>query len=675
MSIRGYRVFAENHHSPLTTPPCPFSPAKLLSPAMDSTVKIGVDGSTKYKIADSRLWYVALAGFLVWQGWLTLGLFGGNNPWDALTDDRPIVSGRHPLHLYHGYLGARSLRERGTTSCYDPAFQAGYPKTPVFDGGSRPAELFLSLAGARFKPGAYKIGFAVCCVLIPGLLWVAGRGMGLQRATCSIATALGILVCWGGPSRELLESGDLDVILSGLASLNALGFLVKFHRDAGLKAWLGLVIAGSVGWYSQPLVFCSLFPLFLVYYFSAGARHGLFWQVALLGSVAAPLLINSFWLFDWLAYWWIRSPIQLEGSVLSHRTLHTLWDAPHWGSESDRILAAVLFSAAALGVLCLAVARERLLARLLGLAVAGSLALVLAGVAFEPFGKMATPRLITPVLWTAALPGAHAVVHLMRIVSRCVGGCLRCGLIVTLCVAVLGFAASSTVVDLARRSVGTTPLSIGLDHSSQEIFDMIPESSTVGLGRILIEETSQYRASSHWTPLLPLLTGRAFIGGLIPDAAIEHSYASLVDQNLAGKPIGTWSDAELTLFCKRYNIDCILCRSPQVYARFRKLPGCREAAHPAGDSSIHLLRFKPGSFFLRGEGRILRCDIRHIALADIVPEDGTVVLSMHYQPGLQASPARVQIERDSDAQDPVPLIRLRIPGPVARITLTWNDEW
>src|SRR5262249_40898323 len=158
---------------------------------------------------------------------------------------------------------------------------------------------------------------------------------------------------------------------------------------------------------------------------------GLFWQLALLGSIAVPILINSFWLFDWLAYWWIRSPIQLEGSVLSHRTLHTLWDAPHWGSDSDRILAAVLISAAALGVLCLAVARERLLARLLGLAVAGSLALVLAGVAFEPFGKMATPRLITPVLWTAALPGAHALIHLSRIVSRWVGGCLRCGLIVT----------------------------------------------------------------------------------------------------------------------------------------------------------------------------------------------------------------------------------------------------
>src|SRR5205823_4870414 len=99
---------------------------------------------------DGPLWLVVLAGLVVCQAWLTLGLLGPGDPWTKLTNDEPLVSGRHPLHEYHGCLGATAFCEQRTFTCYDPAFQAGYPKTPVFDSGSRPAELFLLLAGARY---------------------------------------------------------------------------------------------------------------------------------------------------------------------------------------------------------------------------------------------------------------------------------------------------------------------------------------------------------------------------------------------------------------------------------------------------------------------------------------------------------------------------------------------
>src|SRR5947209_20585209 len=138
-----------------------------------------IDGAAKPQDKDSRIWYLVGLGLMVWQGWMTLTLFGPD-PWQRLCDDQPVVSGRHALHFYHGMLGAQSLRERGRLSCYDPAFQAGYPKTPIFDSGSRPAELFLTVAevvrlrtkshdGAGATPNffpaaaAYKIGLAFCC--------------------------------------------------------------------------------------------------------------------------------------------------------------------------------------------------------------------------------------------------------------------------------------------------------------------------------------------------------------------------------------------------------------------------------------------------------------------------------------------------------------------------------
>src|SRR5439155_25429258 len=141
---------------------------------------------------------------------------------------------------YHGHLGARSLLERGSLSCYDPACHAGYPETPVFDGGSRPAELALALAGATFSPRAYKIGLAVVCLAAPLFVFAAARGAGLSRGAAALAVALALVAWWGRPGREALEAGDVDLLLACLASLAQLGALLRYHERPGLLplAWV-----------------------------------------------------------------------------------------------------------------------------------------------------------------------------------------------------------------------------------------------------------------------------------------------------------------------------------------------------------------------------------------------------------------------------------------------------
>src|SRR5205814_7830747 len=116
--------------------------------------------------------------------------------WSRLWNDEPVLSGQHPVHLYFGQIGAGALADRSTLCCYDPAFQAGYPKTPVFDSGSRPAELFLYLAGGAYRPAAYKIGIAVAGLLVPVFLAIAARAFGLGRGSSCLAVALGLLICW-----------------------------------------------------------------------------------------------------------------------------------------------------------------------------------------------------------------------------------------------------------------------------------------------------------------------------------------------------------------------------------------------------------------------------------------------------------------------------------------------
>ena len=145
-----------------------------------------------------------------------------------------MLSGRHPLHLYHGLLGARSFLNRGTLSCFDPAFQAGYPKTPVFDDGSRPAELLLAAAGGRYLPSRLQAGRRRA--VSAGAVRVRrGRraAAGLSRFRACLACGLGMLVWWGKPCRDLLEAGDVDLLMATLAVLAQAGLLLRYHRTPG----------------------------------------------------------------------------------------------------------------------------------------------------------------------------------------------------------------------------------------------------------------------------------------------------------------------------------------------------------------------------------------------------------------------------------------------------------
>src|SRR5262245_30755571 len=100
-------------------------------------VRRDADAPPEVGFCQRPLWLLTLFAVLLLQVTTTLTLFDADRSGRSLRDERPILNGLHPLHLYHGLLGAQSWREGGFGACYDPAFQAGYPKTPVFDSGSR----------------------------------------------------------------------------------------------------------------------------------------------------------------------------------------------------------------------------------------------------------------------------------------------------------------------------------------------------------------------------------------------------------------------------------------------------------------------------------------------------------------------------------------------------------
>ena len=665
-----------------------------------------MEGTTAPKTGDSspstagnhRAWWVVLLALFVGQGWLTLGLFGGERPWERLLDDQPILSGRHPLHLYHGYLGARALHEHGNLSCYDPTFHGGYPKTPVFDSGSRPAEFLLALVGGRYSPAAYKVGLAVVCVLVPVLLFTAARSVGLSRAGACLACVLGLLVWWGQPCREALEAGDVDLLLATLLVLAQAGLLIHYHREPGFLSWLAIVGTALLGWFAHPPLLALLFPLFLVYYLSVGTRHRPAWHLALLGGLLGAVGVNSFWLIDWVGYWWIRVPLSLEAPLRTEGTLRAVWEAPLWGGPVEKALTCVLVAVAATGVLLYNETSQRATARLLGLAWGGFLVLSVVGLTWQPLGRFGTDHLLVPALLFAALPAAHALTTAVRLAWRWRGTRWISLTAVASVAAWLGVSAlghslptlpswSIALSAWATHMLSPAPLRIGLDENQQELIRAVQEHTTPQ-ARILWEDRRGTSVSSQWTALLAVGTERSYMGGLDAEADIEHTTNGLTDRVLAGRPVLDWRDDELTEYCQRYNIGWVACWSPAVYERFGRwdkaertatLPP-REAGEPPG--YLFTLRRTP-SFALVGSARWLSADSRRIVLTDVVPdpdgrrrEDGKapVLLSLHYQAGMRVVPSRVEIRPADLPQESIPFVRLWVAEPVTRVTITWDKR-
>ena len=242
-------------------------------------------------------------------------------------------------------------------------------------------------------------------------------------------------------------------------------------------------------------------------------------------------------------------------------------------------------------------------------------------------------------------------------------------------VAAAGWWSQPTVASWVVRGTGATPLLVGLGSDRQGVVDLLGRATT-GESRVLWEDRPGGPRTPRWTALLPLLTDRAYLGGLDPDACPEYRHATLTDRHLAGRPVADWTDAQLEEFCHLYNVGWVVCWSPEALARFGSWKGAEPVAPVTdqGEGCLFVLR-RPRSFVLKGQARWQQADCRRICLADVVPgPDGKVVLSLHHQAGLQVSPSRVRIERQPDPNDPIPLVRLHTPDPVGRIILTWEKR-
>jgi hypothetical protein len=234
---------------------------------------------------------------------------------------------------------------------------------------------------------------------------------------------------------------------------------------------------------------------------------------------------------------------------------------------------------------------------------------------------------------------------------------------------VLGWAPVAMVLGL-----DLAPLPRGLTAEEEQLVASLATLTTPD-ARILFEDLDSARPGWNWTALLPVLTDRMYLGGLDPEAGVEHAFCGMRGGKLNGRPFEDWTPFERTEFCRRYNVGWVVCRTPESAAWWSREPMARELARfrDGGEVVLFILE-RPRSFVLTGTATWERADRRKVVLTDVVPnEAGEIVLSLHYQPGLRVSPTVVYVDGDKDLFDPIPMIKLRSPGPVSRVTLTWEN--
>jgi hypothetical protein len=452
-------------------------------------------------------------------------------------------------------------------------------------------------------------------------------------------------------------------------------FLIRLHRRPSVIAWLGVLLCTALSWFAHPLITGLTLPLILIYYLSVGPRHVLFWHGALFTALTGGIFANSFWLVDWLMHWWLRNPLPTSTYILPHRTFSTLWNAPIWGSCGNRAFVVALMSLALVGNMVFNSRRERATARLMGLGSLSLFILALAGIGNEFIARLSGSLVFVPSLFLMVLPAAFAIQEGTDLAGRWIQErSLKVAFFALVVAAPLAF--HHQWLGWATGFAQLRPLEIGFTENRLAMLASLQEQTSEE-ARILWEVDADSMPATHWTALLPILTKRSYIGGLDLDMGIEHSALGLTAQGLAGRHLADWSDRELSEYCRRYNVGWICCSSAAIQNRLRKWPDAQldtQFTDPSGANYLFAIKREGKSYILKGQAEWLRADSDRIALGNVVPDKGVIVLSLHYQSGLKVFPNRIKIERELDPLDPIPLIRLRVPGPTTCVTLTWERQ-
>jgi hypothetical protein len=443
---------------------------------------------------------------------------------------------------------------------------------------------------------------------------------------------------------------------------------VRCHVRPDIRGFTGLLITAGLGWCVQPLIWGAAGLLSFGCWLGMFRRHSLRWHGAFGIAQGVAVALALPWLAEWVRYWWLTMPARPAANGVR---FWANWDWPIWATATaDRAVCIGLVLCGFIGgVLRRSGRRMRPMKWFVGSSVVITI-LALAAPSSDSLTPFTAPAFLFLGFGLAVVPAAAGV---SRWIDWQFRGAGRTSLGVVLGGAAICVAAAWIVRPIEAVGLpgwGLRPLQLGLPPDYAALV-LALRTETLPVARVLWEESSNDDSIGAGI-LLPLLTERAFLGAGGAAADADLGFAALSNGHLAGRPVAVSSDADLEAFCRRYNIGWIVAAELATVDRLNRWP-LAECVSSVGTRHLYSVK-RTRTYVLKGQARSVAADRVSISLADVVPENGEVVLSMHYQEGLRVRPGWVKVEREPDAYDPIPLIRLQMLAPAARITLTWDKR-
>jgi hypothetical protein len=581
-------------------------------------------------------YWIALVAFTLARAVL---LFGSV---ELALSDRPVMNGDYALHAYQSVLGVTFLAERQANSGYDPFFMAGYPKTPYYDGSLAPFEITALVVPGVFR--AVKALVIATPLLVLGLMVIALRGFGLDPTAVRIGAGLTVALSWMSLPVVLLMLGMAGNLLGVALALAALGLLHRMLQEPARGPAVLFALAGALAIHTHPhgVAVLGLFSLAL----SLAATHrGIALRAALMAWLAVALApyVATLAQFrdridpDFQVYWALARAaepfhyyfdfgdgarqagvLELALLVLAVAELLRWHRAGRWAARGYLAALGVLF------VLCFWGARSRFLASL------------------EPL------RFTVSLAYLSLVPASALLARTLQ------GGGSRERIVMA------GGGALIVALLAAGTPAMTGLLRVGPDATERALADWIVRHVPAD-GRVLIEDSAvggplgEAEASGGGVlPLLPLMTGRSFVGGPTAAARPRAFFANLIDARLFGRPVEAVDGLPARL--DRYGISAALVWSASAYRAVVKA-GMR----PAGRVGrlVGLVRPDPGRA-ISGRAKI-RPGPGGLLVDDAVAgPDGRLVLSWHHDPLLECDPP-ARLTGVTLGDDPVPFLAVDQP--------------
>jgi len=608
--------------------------------------------------------------------------------------DFELTSGSHPLHQYHAWIGAKGLLKKGCPSAFDPAFHAGYLKTPLFDNQSHPIEWMSAIKSLIVCPDEPPILSDVAKVYawylggivfgVPFLVAIGARFAGLNKLETFISAVCSVIVMAMPAGNRAINDGEMGQLLAPSCIVMFTGALVGYHLRALPACGVAICFSYWMLWSTSVGSALLATAILLYFYLRAGLRHESWWHFGLVSSLVLALAGNLDLFLAWRNHWWIQATNLDENALGSGTAFMRLAGDTRWGGASGFSAGLLMFVAGIVGDQCLIWTGRRLAGRLIATAtviltvmfalaksvnflaqldiVANPVSIMLIscigvgsclGVGFRDIRRWSGPK------WFLEFPGRH------------VPSTIFFGVLLSIFLLNPSF-----VRNLSLNCLGSTWRFDGPPLWAKTITEKLAEYPA-GKGRVLWEDLTS-DISNGWPVLLPQKLDRGLIGGLSPFVRIEHQQAALREGKLAGRTVLEWTDSELAAFVKAYRINIVVARNKDSISRWTSyfeatLASQGTIEETQGKWVIFSLPDQTGLAIV-GNAKVVQMGSDKVTLADVVPENGSVVLSLHYQRGMKVRPGRVKVERELDSHDPIPLIRLKSDEPVSRLELEWDDH-